>query len=90
MSGEMEGMVEVGRVRPMGPSQGRRVAREEVERLMEECKASVRAKVEHMFFYVKEMFVTRKVGYRSLAKEENGLALLLGFAHLLGVESCRV
>ena len=37
-------------------SQRRRLARDELERLMEECKSSVRAKVEHVFFYVKQMF----------------------------------
>ncbi len=73
----------------MGPSQGRRLARDELERLMEVCKSSVRGKVEHMFFYVRPMFVYSKVGYRSLAKNENRLALLLGFANLLGAESCR-
>ena len=34
----------------MGPSERRRVARGELERLMEACKSSVRAKVEHVFF----------------------------------------
>ena len=40
----------------LGPLQGRRLARDELERLMEECKSSVRAKVEQAFFYVKQMF----------------------------------
>ena len=40
----------------MRPSQRRRLGRNELERLMEECKSSVRAKVEHVFFYVKQMF----------------------------------
>ena len=57
---------------------------------MEECKSSVRGKVEHMFFYVKQMFGYSKVRYRSLAKNENRLALLLGFANLLRAESCMV
>ncbi len=35
---------------------GRRLARDELERLMEACKSSVRGKVEHMFFYVRPMF----------------------------------
>ena len=74
----------------MGPSQRRRLAREELERLMEACKSSVRAKVEHVFFYVKQMFGYGKVYYRSLAKNENRLALLLGFANLLRAESCMV
>ena len=74
----------------MGPSQRRRLARHELEWLMEECKSSVRAKVEHMFFYVKQMFGYGKVRYRSLGKNENRLALLLGFANLLRAESCMV
>ncbi len=74
----------------MGPSRRRRLARDGLERLMEACKSSVRAKVEHMFFYVKQMFGYGKVRYRSLAKNENRLALLLGFANLLRAESCMV
>ncbi len=35
---------------------GRRLARDELERLMEACKSSVKGKVEHMFFYVRPMF----------------------------------
>ena len=66
------------------------LARDELERLMEECKSSVRAKVEHLFFYVKQMFSYGKVRYRSLGKNENRLALLLGFANLLRAESCMV
>ena len=57
---------------------------------MEECKSSVRAKGEHVFFYVNQMLGYRKVRYRSLGKNENRLALLLGFAHLLRAESCMV
>ena len=48
---------------------------------MEGCKSGVRAKVEHMFFYVKQMFGYSKVRYRSLGKNENRLSLLLGFAN---------
>ena len=50
---------------------------------MEKCKASVRAKVEHIFFYVKRMFGYDKVRYRGMAKNHNCLALLVGFANLL-------
>ena len=57
---------------------------------MEACQSSVRAKVDHMFFYVKQMFGYGKVRYHSLAKNENRLALLLGFANLLRAESCMV
>ncbi len=74
----------------MGLSQRRRLARDELERLMEACQSSVRAKVEQVFFSVKQMFDYGKVRYRSLAKNENRLALLLGFANLLRAESCMV
>ena len=46
-------------------------------------KASVRAKVEHPFLYVKRRFGYRKVRYRGLAKNMERIALLLGFANLL-------
>ncbi|MCY4173312.1 MAG: IS5 family transposase [Cyanobacteria bacterium MAG CAR3_bin_5] len=74
----------------MRPGQRRKLAREPVEKLMEECKSSVRAKVEHLFFYVKQMFGYKNTRYRCLAKNENQLALLLGFANLLRGESCLV
>ena len=45
---------------------------------MEECQSSVRAKVEQVFFSVRQMFGYGKVRYRSLRKNENRLALLLG------------
>lgn len=57
---------------------------------MEECKSSARAKVEHLFVYVKQMFGTSKVRYRGLAKKENRVVLLLGSANLLRGESCMV
>ena len=57
---------------------------------MEEWKSSVRAKVEQVFFHVKQMFGQGKVGYHSLGKNENRLALLLGFANLLRAECCMV
>ena len=74
----------------MGPSQHRRLARDGLERLMEACQSCVRTKVEQVFFSVKQMFVYGKVRYRSLGKNENRLALLLGFANLLRAESCMV
>ena len=51
--------------------------------LRERDKASVRAKVEHPFLYVKRRFGYRKVRYRGLAKNIERIALLLGFANLL-------
>jgi len=74
----------------LGAGQRRKLARDSLEHLMEQCKSSVRAKVEHVFFYVKQMFEYSKTRYRGLAKNENRLALLLGFANLLRSQSCRV
>ncbi len=45
--------------------------------LRERDKASVRAKVEHPFLYVKPHFGYRKVRYRELAKNTERIALLL-------------
>ena len=45
--------------------------------LRERDKASVRAKVEHPFLYVKRRFGYRKVRYRGLAKNMERIALLL-------------
>ena len=45
----------------MRPGKRRRLAPTEVAALLEGCKASVRAKVEHIFFYIKRMFGYAKV-----------------------------
>ena len=49
----------------------------------EKRKASVRAKVEHPFLYVKRHFGHGKVRYRGLAKNTQRIAMLPGFANLL-------
>ena len=54
--------------------------------LREKEKASIRAKAEHPFFYVKRMFGYGKVRYRGLHKNAQRIALLLGFANLLIAE----
>ncbi len=46
-------------------------------------KASVRAKVEHPFLYVKRHFGYAKVRYRGLAKNTQRIAVLLRFTNLL-------
>ena len=48
----------------------------------ERRKASIRAKVEHPFLWVKRRFGYAKVRYRGLAKNTQRLALLLGLANL--------
>ena len=49
----------------------------------ERRKASVRAKVEHPFLYMKRHFGYAKVRYRGLAKNTQRIAVLLGFSNLL-------
>ena len=56
------------------------------EALMEKCKASVRAKVEHPFLYVKRHFRYAKVRYRGLAKNTQRPTLLLGMTNLITAE----
>ena len=48
----------------------------------ERRKASIRAKVEHPFLYVKRHFGYAKVRYRGLAKNTQRLAVLLGLSNL--------
>ena len=49
----------------------------------EQLKASVRAKVEHPFHVIKNLFRHRKVRYKGLAKNEAQLFSLLGLANLV-------
>jgi IS5 family transposase len=49
----------------------------------ERIKASVRAKVEHAFFYIKRMFGYSRVRYRGLEKNTNRLYVLSGLSNLL-------
>ena len=49
----------------------------------ERIKASIRAKVEHSFFYIKRVFGYDKVRYRGLEKNTNRLHLLAAFTNLL-------
>ncbi|MDY0011551.1 MAG: IS5 family transposase [Rhodocyclaceae bacterium] len=49
----------------------------------EKLKAGIRAKVEHPFHVVKNLFRHRKTRYRGLAKNEAHLFSLFGFANLL-------
>jgi IS5 family transposase len=50
---------------------------------MEQAKASVRAKVEHPFHVVKNLFKHRKTRYRGLAKNTAQLLTLFGLANLM-------
>lgn len=50
---------------------------------VEQAKASIRAKVEHPFHVVKNLFHHRKVRYKGLAKNTAQLFSLFGFANLM-------
>ena len=68
------------------PSQRRALPDTEVGRLdreIEHIKASMRAKVEHPFHILKNLFGLRKVRYRGLAKNTAQLFTLFGLANLL-------
>ncbi len=67
----------------MRPGKRAQLRKDSPEAAREKEKASVRAKVEHAFFYIKRMFGYNKVRYRGLEKNTNRLYLLAGFANLL-------
>ena len=50
---------------------------------IEHAKARIRAKVEHPFHVVKNLFHHRKTRYRGLAKNRAQLFSLFGFANLV-------
>ena len=66
----------------MKPGQRRKLAPDSWEALAEQVKASLRAKVEHSFLDMKQIFGYAKLRYRGLAKNRERLALLLGLSNL--------
>lgn len=66
----------------MRPGKRKQLASKDID-AAETIKASVRAKVEHAFFYIKRMFGYSKVRYRGLAKNTNRLYVLAGLTNLL-------
>ena len=72
----------------MKPGKRRQLDRSAAEEAAEKAKASVRAKVEHPFLYLKRHFGYAKVRYRGLAKNTQRIALLLGFTNLLVAGRC--
>ena len=68
------------------PGQHRRLAPGSTAAKAERRKASIRAKVEHPFLYVKRHFGYAQVRYRGLAKNRARLCLLFGLANLLLAE----
>ncbi len=67
----------------MRPGVRRRLEPGGPEAAAERRKASIRAKVEHPFLYVKRHFGYARVRYRGLYKNTQRLALLLGLANLM-------
>lgn len=67
----------------MMPGKRRQLNPRSVVARQEKKKSSVRAKVEHPFWYVKQMFNYRKVRYRGLVKNVERIHVLLGFTNLL-------
>ena len=70
----------------MSPGKRRKLEPGSNEAVMEKRKASVRAKVEHPFLYIKRHFGYAKTRYRGLAKNTLRLMTLLGFANLMRAE----
>ena len=68
------------------PGRRRQLQPGSYEALMEKCKASTGAKVEHAFLYVKRHFGYAKVHYRGLAKNTQRLTLLLEMTNLIRAE----
>jgi len=65
------------------PGKRRQMAQDSNEWKAEHAKASVRARVEHPFRWVKGIFGYNRARYRGLDKNMNRLYLLLGFTNLL-------
>ena len=70
----------------MKPGKRWRLPPESEAALAERRKASVRAKAEHVFLYLKRHFGYGKVRYRGLAKNTQRIYLLVGFANLMIAE----
>ena len=66
----------------MKPGQRRKLEPGSPAALGEKVKASIRAKVEHPFLDVKQIYGYAKVRYRGLGKNKERLALLLGLFNL--------
>ncbi len=70
----------------MRPGKRRALSKDPVDELLERiehAKASIRAKVEHPFHVVKNLFRHRKTRYRGLAKNTAQLFSLFGLANLM-------
>jgi IS5 family transposase len=70
----------------MRPSRRRQLEPGSEAAVEERRKASIRAKVEHPFLWVKRRFGYTKVRYRGLAENTQRLALLLGLTNFITAE----
>ena len=70
----------------MRPGQRRKLEPESPEAVSEKRKASVRAKVEHPFLYIKRHFGLRQGPLQGTVKNTQRLMTLLGFANLMRAE----
>lgn len=70
----------------MRPGERKNLPKTGVLERSEKAKASTRAKVEHPFRYLKQIFGYAKVRYRGLANNENRLDVLAGLTNLLLAE----
>ena len=59
-----------------------------LRRAIEKTKASIRAKVEHPFHVIKNLFGYRKVRYKGLAKNQAQLFSLFALANLVLAKRC--
>ena len=55
---------------------------------IEKAKASIRAKVEHPFHVIKNLFAYRKVRYKGLAKNQAQLFTLFALGNLVLTRRC--
>lgn len=70
----------------MQPGKRRHLDEHHPVQKMEKLKASIRAKVEHPFRHIKNVFGYKKVRYRGLAKNTDRLYMLAAFSNLMTSE----
>jgi transposase, IS5 family len=70
----------------MRPGKRKMLEKDSPEARKQTLQASIRAKVEHPFKVIKQVFGYSKVRYRGLLKNTERLMILAGFANLLRVQ----
>jgi len=66
----------------MMPGKRKQLDKESPQELLEQAKASVRAKVEHPFRIIKRQFGFTKTHYRGMMKNDNHLKTMFALANL--------